>query len=186
MSKVISAIQSRVSQPRVGPPAPNRQQVETLLTCAVRAPDHGRMKPWRFVVMTGQALNRLGAAFEQAGLASDPAADEAKRARWREMPLRAPMIIVTIARIRPNPKVPDWEQVAAVAAATQNIQLAAVELGFGVMWRTGDMAAAPAVRDYFGLGPADQIVGFLYIGTPEVEAREPEFQSLDCCVEYQD
>lgn len=186
MSKVISAIQSRVSQPRVGYPAPDRQQVENLLKCAVRAPDHGRMKPWRFVVMTGQALNRLGAAFEQAGLASDPAADDAKRTRWREMPLRAPMIIVTIAHVRPNPKVPDWEQMAAVAAATQNIQLAAVELGFGVMWRTGDMVAAPAVREYFGLGPADQIVGFLYIGTPEAEGREPEFQDLDLCVEFQD
>lgn len=184
MSDFIQKIQNRVSNPRVGLPAPNREQLEVLFRCAVRAPDHGRMKPWRFVVLQGEALKSLGQAFEQAGLAAEPGADDAKRARWREMPLRAPMIIVTIACVKPNPKVPDWEQVAAVVAASQNIQLAACELGFGVMWRTGDMTVAPLVREHLGLGAADQIVGFLYIGTPEAEPRAPEFQPLDQCVEY--
>ena len=186
MSDLIQTLQNRVSQPRVGLPAPTRQQVEIMLNCAVRAPDHGRMRPWRFVVISGDSLKKLGAAFERAGLAADPAADESKRARWREMPLRAPMIIVSIACIKPNPKVPDWEQVAAVATATQNIQLAATELGFGAMWRTGEMTIAPIVREFLGLAPADQIVAFLYMGTPESESRAPEFQPLDQCVEYRD
>ena len=186
MSSVIQNLQNRVSRPKVGLPVPNREQLETLFSCAVRAPDHGRMRPWRFIVLQGNALRALGQAFEQAGVAGDPAADEAKRTRWREMPLRAPMIIVTVAQVKPNPKVPDWEQVAAVAAASQNIQLAAAELGFGVMWRTGDMTTAPAVKHHLGLASSDQIVGFLYLGTPEGDARPPEFQPLDQCVEYRD
>ncbi len=184
MSEVIKAIQNRTSIPRLKGPAPDRVQLQTLFECAVRAPDHGRMRPWRFVVMEGEALQRLGQAFEAAGVAGDPAADEAKRARWREMPLRAPMIIAAIARIQPNPKVPDWEQVAAVATAVQNIQLAARELGFGTMWRTGEMTVAPAVKEHLGMAAADQVVAFLYIGTPEGENRAPEFQPLEQCVEY--
>lgn len=184
MTDVIHAIQNRTSIPRLIGPGPERPQLEILFRCAVRAPDHGRMRPWRFMVLEGQALQDLGVAFEHAGLAGDPAADPAKRARWREMPLRAPMIIVTIACIRPNPKVPDWEQVAAVAAATQNIQLAARELGFGTMWRTGDMTQAPQVYEYLNLAAADRIVAFLYVGTPEGDSRAPDFQPLEQCVEY--
>lgn len=184
MTDVISFLQNRVSQGWVKPPAPNREQVETLLRCAVRAPDHGRMKPWRFVVLSGDALNQLSLAFEQAGLAGDPAADDAKRARWRKMPLRAPMIIVTAARTQPNPKVPEWEQVAAVIAATQNILLAAIAQGFGVIWRTGEMTSSPLVKEFLGLAPGDQIVSFLYIGTPDGAAHPPEFQPLEECAEF--
>lgn len=186
MSDVIEAIQKRVSQPRLGMPAPDRLQLETLFRCAVRAPDHGRMRPWRFVVLTGQSLSELGQAFEQAGLAQDPSADDAKRAKWRAMPLRAPMIIATIARTRHNPKVPEWEQVSAVSCATQNIQLAAAELGYGTMWRTGDMIQLPQVREFLGMTPEEKIVAFLYVGTAEGEGRPPEFQPLEDCVEYRD
>lgn len=186
MSEVIEAIQKRVSQPRLAAPAPDRLQLETLFRCAVRAPDHGRMRPWRFIVLTGQSLTELGLAFERAGLAQDPHADDAKRAKWRGMPLRAPMIIVSVARIRPNPKVPEWEQISAVSCATQNIQLAAAELGYGAMWRTGEMGDAAEVREFLGLAPSDRIVAFLYVGTAETAARPPEFQPLEECVEYRD
>lgn len=184
MSDVIQALQNRTSIPRLTAPAPGRVALETLFRCAVRAPDHGRMRPWRFVVLEGDALHRLGEAFEAAGLADDPGADAVKRTRWREMPLRAPLIIVAIARLQPNPKVPDWEQVAAVATAVQNLQLAAGALGFGSMWRTGEMTLAPVVKQYLGMAPTDRIVAFLYMGTPEGEARAPEFQPLEQCVEY--
>lgn len=184
MSEVIKAIQNRTSIPRLSAPAPSRAQMQTLFECAVRAPDHGRMRPWRFVVLEGKALNQLGQAFEMAGVAGDPAADETRRARWRDMPLRAPMIIAVIARIQSNPKVPDWEQVAAVATAVQNIQLAARDLGFGSMWRTGEMTQAAAVKDFLDMAPTDQVVAFLYVGTPEGESRAPEFQPLEQCVEY--
>ena len=184
MSDLIEAIQQRTSNPRVTAPAPSREQVDVLLNCAVRAPDHGRMRPWRFVVLEGHALEALGEAFVRAGLDADPGADAAKQTRWREMPLRAPMMIVAIAGIKPNPKVPDWEQVAAVACSVQNIQLAAHALGFGAMWRTGDMTIAPAVLEHLGCGPEDRIVSFLYLGTPEGTTRAPDFQPLDQCVEF--
>ena len=184
MSDFIKMIQQRTSNPRLKAPAPDRATVETLLACAVRAPDHGRMRPWRFLVLEGRALEELGEAYEKAGLATDPQADEVKRSRWRAMPLRAPMVMVAVARLKPNPKVPDWEQLAAVAAAVQNVQLAAHALGYGAMWRTGDMTSAAAVFEYLGLEPSDRIVAFLYLGTPEGENRAPDFQPLDQCVEY--
>lgn len=184
MSDLIQAVQQRISIPRLIAPAPGPEHLQTLLSCAVRAPDHGRMRPWRFVVMQGEALVKLGLAFEQAGLAGDPAADDSKRARWRDMPLRAPMVIAAIAQVKPNPKVPDWEQLVAVGCAVQNIQLAAWGLGYGTMWRTGDMTVAPAVKQHLDMAGNDRVVAFLYIGTPDGEARGPDFQPLEQCVEY--
>ena len=94
------------------------------------------------------------------------------------------MIIVTAVRVQADSKIPEWEQTAAVIAATQNILLAAEALGFGAIWRTGAMAKSPLVKEYLGLAPTDQIIGLLYIGTPNGDAHEPEFQPLEECVKY--
>ncbi|MBA57071.1 MAG: nitroreductase [Pseudomonadales bacterium] len=181
MSNVINSIMERVSNPKLTQPCPNRDQLEQMFRCAVRAPDHGRLRPWRFVVLEGDALLKLGHAFE----ASQPGADEAKRLRLRSMPLRAPMIIVSIATLDwEHKKVPVWEQQVAVGIATQHLQLAAKELGFGTMWRTGEMTEAESVRAYLGVADNEQIIGFLYTGTVEGEPRAADLQALDEIVEY--
>lgn len=183
MSDLLQSIMNRVSNPRLMEPAPNRQELETLFKCAVRAPDHGRLRPWRFVVLQGEALDRLGAAF----VATQPDADTAKQNRLRAMPRRAPMIIVAIASTNPDhPKVPVWEQKVAVGAAVQNIQLAAQELGYGTMWRTGEITEAAAVKAHLNMGENEHIVAFLYIGTVEGEPRKPEFQDLSQVVEFRE
>ena len=181
MSNVIDSIMERVSNPKLIQPCPNREQLEQMFRCAVRAPDHGRLRPWRFVVLEGSALVELGHAFE----ATQADADEAKRLRLRSMPLRAPMIIVSIAALDwEHKKVPVWEQQVAVGIATQHLQLAAKEFGFGTMWRTGEMTEAEAVRAHLGVADNEQIIGFLYIGTVEGEPRSADLQPLDGIVEY--
>jgi nitroreductase len=181
MSAILTNMMERVSNPRLVEPCPGRTELETMFKCAVRAPDHGRLRPWRFIVLQGEALVQLGCAFE----ASQPEADEAKKLRLRNMPLRAPMIIVTIAKIDPqHKKVPVWEQQVAVGIATQHIQLAAKALGYGAMWRTGEITEAVAVKGHLNLAPDEQIIGFLYTGSVDGEPREADFQSLDQIVEY--
>ncbi|RLT98049.1 nitroreductase [Ketobacter sp.] len=181
MSNIINSMLERVSNPKLAQPCPDRAQLEQMFKCAVRAPDHGRLRPWRFIVLQGEALVQLGHAFE----ASQPEADEAKRLRLRSMPLRAPMIIVSIATLDwEHKKVPVWEQQVAVGIATQHLQLAAKELGFGTMWRTGEMTETESVRAHLGLADNEQIIGFLYTGTVEGEPRAADLQPLDEIVEY--
>ncbi len=181
MSNMIDSMMTRVSNPKLTLPSPNAQELEVMFKCAVRAPDHGRLRPWRFLVLQGEALVQLGLAFE----ASQPGADEAKRQRLRAMPLRAPMIIVGVATLDwEHKKVPVWEQQVAVGIATQHLQLAAQELGYGTMWRTGEMTEADPVRRHLGLADNEQIIAFLYTGTVEGEPRTAELQPLDEIVEY--
>ncbi|MAR93019.1 MAG: nitroreductase [Pseudomonadota bacterium] len=183
MTEITRFIMQRVSTPQLAAPAPDREQLERMFQCAVRAPDHGRLRPWRFVVLQGQALEALGAAFAQ----TQPEADEARQQRLRSMPLRAPMIIVTIARLDwEHKKVPVWEQQVAVGIATHHIQLAAKEMGYGTMWRTGEMTEQEPVRQYLGLEDHEQVIGFLYLGTVSGEPKPADFQSLEEIVEYRE
>ena len=186
MTDIITALQARVSSAKLTEPGPSASQVETLLKCAVRAPDHGRLKPWRVVVVQGNGLVALGELFEQALLAKDPDVSDQKREKAKAMPLRAPMVIVVIAKVTTSHKVPVLEQIAATAAAVQNMQLAAVEQGLGAMWRTGDMANSSVVKKHFNLEPEDQIMAYLYLGTPVGEPRAASVQDLAECVEFWD
>lgn len=183
---VIEALEGRVSSPKLTEPGPSRDQLEQILRCAVRAPDHGRLRPWRFVVVAGKGLNELGKLYEKAALAGDPELGDARCERLRRLPLRAPMIIVALTQVETGHKIPVIEQVVAVGVAVQNIQLAARALGYGAMWRTGEMASDPVVREHFGLQEKDEIVSFLYIGTTEGVPRDAEMPELSHCVSYWD
>ncbi|OUS23759.1 hypothetical protein A9Q99_27380 [Gammaproteobacteria bacterium 45_16_T64] len=186
MSSVTDSILRRVSSPKLCSPGPARSEVLKIVECATRAPDHGRLKPWKFVVVQGEGLEALGALFEKSLLSSTPEASEAKKTKTRSMPLRAPLIIVAIAKVTAEHKVPVIEQVAATAAAIQNMQLAAIDLGYGAMWRTGGMAYSEVVRAHFDLEAEDQIVGYLYLGTPVGEPKEIKPQEMSECVEFWD
>lgn len=181
---LINGILTRTSNPKLMAPAPGAQQLETALRCGLRAPDHGRMRPWRFIVVEGEGLSRLGTAYEEASLQDDPQADPAALQRARSLPQRAPMIIVVAAVTAENPKVPRIEQVVAAGAAAQNIQLALHALGYGCMWRTGAMAIHPHVKRFLSLKQEDEIVGFLYVGTIEGDPRPAADVDVDQYLEY--
>lgn len=174
----LTAIHTRVTAAKLGAPAPSPQQLEQLLAAAARAPDHGRVAPWHFTIIEGEARERFAALLAEAKLRQNPAADAGMLQAERGKALRAPMIIVAAARIVPGHKVPEIEQVLAAGAAVQNLLLAAQALGFGSMWKTGAPAYDAEIKRAFGLEPRDHIVGFVYLGTPitEVPIRKPELQ----------
>lgn len=175
----ITALHQRVSSPRLTAPAPTEEQLDILFRAAGRAADHGNMRPWRFAVIEGMGLDRLGNIFVKAATARNPEITAPEIERFLSMPKRAPMIILAIAKCQPNPKVPDMEQIIAAGAATQNLLNAAFALGIGAVWRTGDMAYDPIVKQALGVQGNEELIGFIYIGTPTVPPHPPREQNPD-------
>lgn len=169
----ITALHQRVSSPRLTAPAPTPDQLNLLFKAALRAADHGNMQPWRFLVIEGQGLVRLGDVFAAAAAANNASITPGELERCHAMPQRAPMIIVAIAKYTANPKVPQIEQVIAAGAATQNLLNAAFALGVGAVWRTGAMAYDPIVKGALGLSEGEELIGFIYLGTPTVPPHAP-------------
>lgn len=162
MNTITRAILDRSSEPRLKAPAPPRDVLDLALACAARAPDHALLRPWRYLVVEGEALEELGRLFETS--APDDASD-AQRQKLRQSPLRAPMVLVAIASPVSHPKVPFHEQAYSCAAGAAYLELALQAEGYGAMWRTGAVAESPEVRDGLGLKEDESIVGFIYTGT---------------------
>ncbi|MCG8612346.1 MAG: nitroreductase [Pseudomonadales bacterium] len=170
--ETIAAILSRRSTPKLTEPVPNDDELQLVMQCALRAPDHGRLRPWRFFAVTGDDRIKFGELYLRAAEQDNPELDESKREKLLNMPMRAPMLIIAIAEVTEDHKVPSIEQVVSVGAAVQNIQLALHDMGYGCMWRTGEMAENNYIKTAMGFSAKDEIVGFLYIGTPEQAPKE--------------
>jgi nitroreductase len=162
---LLTAIDTRSSAVRLTEPAPSRSDIERILEAAVRAPDHGRLAPARFVVLQGQGLERLGEALAAAFQRKNPAATAEQLEAERKKARRAPVVIVIAARANREHKVPVIEQMSSVAAGVQNMFLTAHALGFGVMWKTGAAAYDSQINTALGLLADDQVVAFLHLGT---------------------
>lgn len=168
--EAIEALTTRASPARLVAPAPDAAALEQMLRAAVRAPDHARLRPWRFIIVGDAAREALGEVLAAALRRRDPAAAEAVVAKERAKPMRAPLVIVVAATLREHRGVPAIEQVISAGAAAQNILVAAHALGFGGFWRTGASAYDEDVKRALGLRAEDAIVGFLYLGTPSAGA----------------
>jgi nitroreductase len=176
----IDLLLTRNSHARLTEPAPDDAQLNFLLQAALRAPDHARMSPRRFLKIAGAARERLGEVFVAAQLARNAVTDADKLDKLRLNPLRAPLVLVAIARLTENTKVPLIEQRFSAACSAHAILLAAHALGFGAMWRTGDMAYDNHVTKALGLAENEEIVGFLYLGTRQGDAKSlPAINSDD-------
>ena len=162
----IQALTTRVSPAGLVAPAPDAEALEHILRAAVRAPDHGRLRPWHFLIVDGAAREALGHVLSDALRVRDPDVPEAALAKERVKPLRAPLVVVVAAKVREHRGVPAVEQIVATGAAAQNMLVAAHALGFGGFWRTGAAAYDERVKRALGLRPEDAIVGFVYLGTP--------------------
>jgi len=159
------ALTTRVSPAALDAPGPSANALQTILEAAVAAPDHGRMRPWRFILIEGTAREKFGALLAESLQRRDPAAPAGKLEAERKKALRAPLIVVVAAQVQAEAKVPEIEQLVAVGAAAQNMLVAAHALGFGGFWRTGAIAYDPAMKRALGLAETDAIIGFLYLGT---------------------
>jgi nitroreductase len=173
----LDALLNRGSAPRLIAPAPDTAQRELLFRAALRAPDHGQLRPWRFLTIEGAAREQLGELLAQA-LPADASPEALSKAR--AMPLRAPLLVVVIARVQAHAKVPAQEQVIAAGCAAHGILLAAHAQGIGAVWRTGELAYNAQVAAGLGLAADEQVIAFLYLGTPERELRAvPQVQVGD-------
>ena len=156
---------SRESAMKLAPPGPSQEVLDSIFQSAVRAPDHGRLRPWRFVVIPEDRRERFGQLMADCLRRQMPDASAEMLSRERDKAMRAPIIVVAAAHVQKGHKIPESEQFSSAAAAAQNIMLAANAQGFGAMWKTGTPAYDATVKQALGLAPEDDILGFMYIGT---------------------
>ena len=167
---MIQTLLSRASAGAFTEPGPSGAELRVILEAAVRAPDHGRLRPWRFIVIRGEGRQRLSDLYVASLQRRHPGASAGEIEKARAKPLRAPVTIVVAAHVVEGHKVPVIEQVLSAGAAAMNILNAAYALGYGAKWVTGENCYDPVFRGALGLAPADQVVGLIHIGTAKGEA----------------
>jgi nitroreductase len=164
--ELFDAIASRSTAKSLIGPGPTAEQIARLLEAADRAPDHGRLKPWRFIAVNGAERESFANAVAQSRRDQNAAFTDEQLELEREKIRRSPYILVTGCVVRKDlPKVPEIEQVIAAGAAVENLLLAATELGIGAMWKTGPAAYSARVKASVGLSADDHIVAILHLGT---------------------
>lgn len=159
---------NRRSASRLTEPAPAGEALDLLLRAGMRAPDHGALQPWRFIIIEGDGRTRLSKLLSQSAINAgmDPKGIE----NAKQAPFRAPLIITVVAYCDSQSNIPRWEQLISACCAVHAMQMAALAQGFNGIWRTGIWTAHPDVRAEFGCREQDDIVGFLYLGTPKLKA----------------
>jgi nitroreductase len=167
MNESISRLLSRRSVPSrwLGTPGPSVEEIETMLKVASRVPDHGKLVPWRFILIEGEARQRMGEVLVNAFKADNPDADEEKLATERSRFAMAPLVVAVVSRSAPHAKIPEWEQELSAGAVCMNLINAATFMGFGASWLTGWSAFDRRVLDALGLAPGERIAGYIHIGT---------------------
>ncbi len=154
----------RQSHGRLEGPVPMAEQMEMIYRAALRAPDHGELRPWRFIEYSGEGREALGEIFARAELEDNPDVSDRTLEKARSKPLRAPVVIAVIAAVKADKKVPRIEQVVSAGCAAHAMLYAAHAQGLGAMWRTGDVVRHWHVRHALGLEHDDELVGFVYLG----------------------
>lgn len=168
-------IHDRRTVSRLGDPGPSESDLAAMLAAAETAPDHGHLHPWRFLVLETAQRERVAAAFGAAQRTVSDTPEQVERAS--EKPMRGPCVVVAFARTVPHPKIPDWEQFAAAAAATQNLCLAATALGYGTAWRTGWYVEHAEVREALGASADERVIGLIHIGSADTRPSAPTDES---------
>jgi nitroreductase len=166
----IEAIRTRRSAGKMKQQPVEPDKIEVLLDAGAQAPNHYKVRPWRFVVIRGAARERLGSVMAEVFHRRFPDLQPAALEKERAKPLRSPLIIAVGADAPSEPKVRDIENICAAAAACENILIAAQALGLAAHWRTGDIARDPDVKHFLGFSPEQHLVAFLYIGYAEADA----------------
>jgi nitroreductase len=175
----IEAIHARRSLGQVEPDPIPSHQIEILLDAAVQAPNHYKVRPWRFVVISGKGREGLGEAMVRALKRKHPDVDANAVERERAKPLRAPLILAVGVERTDDPRVIEVENICAAAAACQNVLLVATDMGLASYWRTGESARDPEVKEFLGLAHDQHLIAFLYIGRPVAQGEAPPRPGFD-------
>ncbi|MDO5530012.1 MAG: nitroreductase [Paracoccus sp. (in: a-proteobacteria)] len=143
-------------------PGPDAATLDQILTLAMRVPDHGKLEPWRLIVLGDAARARIGAAAEAASLAEGNPQEKAAKNR---VSYAAPTVIAVVFSPVENAKIPEWEQFLSAGAVCLSLVNAAMASGFGASWLTGIAAGEDFARTHFGLSGTERIAGVVHIGT---------------------
>lgn len=166
---------ARRSAPALEAPGPTRAQLDRILLAAGAVPDHGRLRPFRFAVVESDGRAAFGDALARAAAERKPELAEAALEKTRAKAFRSPTIVVLIASPKPG-KIEIWEQHASAACAGYAITLAAYALGVGAAWKSVPFTKGKALTELFGLGEAEEMLGWIHLGTPsgaEAPAARP-------------
>jgi nitroreductase len=190
----IDLLLTRQSTPVLTEPAPSSTDIATILAAGMRVPDHAGLKPWYFHVISEKGRQRLSDLYVDATNKQlsdlidtnniDKQEVSEKITKVAKMPFRAPMIIVISTQYVEHNKVPKKEQLVAAGCAVQAMQMACFALGYGAMWRTGDLAYNDTVKQGLNITVDNEIAGFLYVGSPKKEQSIKPTKSLENKVTY--
>lgn len=173
---LLTVLNTRRSVPakQLGEPGPDDATLLGMLGAAVRVPDHGKRVPFRFLRITGDARHALGERLVARALERDPGAGDAVLEKDRMRFAHAPLVLVVVARLGPDEKIPESERFSSASCVCFALLQAAQAAGFGAQWLTGWPAYDPAVLRLLGLGDDERVAGFIHVGTPRLEAPERE------------
>ncbi len=160
-------------------PGPTAAELDTILTCAARVPDHKKLVPWRFIVFEGEARAKFGELLARTVAAEEketPSAVRLEAERGRLM--RAPTVVAVISRVVPNPGAPEIEQLLSCGAAGFNLCLAANALGYGTCWLSEWYSFSNTINNALGLAANERVAGFVYIGTDSAPQEDRERPTL--------
>jgi nitroreductase len=163
-------------------PGPSRDELRTILAAGARVPDHGKLAPWRFVILEGEGRVRLGDAAARRLAELEPDSGEIRANVERGRFIRAPIVIIVISRVRTGIPIPEWEQILSAGACCQNILVAAHAKGFVANWITEWCAYDSVIMQTLGLSDGERIAGFIYIGKPAILLEERARPDLDTLI----
>lgn len=179
---VLDLLRARHSTPalQLGEPGPNESELRELLNAAIRVPDHGKLTPWRLILLRGEDKVRYGKRLAQLHAHVDPQVPQPKLDKDRDRFNSAPLVIGVIARIQENhPKIPAQEQLLSAGCVAYNLLLGAQALGFGAQWLTGWSAYDRDAAALLGLRDGERLIAYVYVGTPLESAPERTRPPLD-------
>jgi nitroreductase len=180
--ETIKALLTRVSSSKLIDPYPSKDKMDLVYQSALRAPDHGWLRPWHFIEITGGGRIKLGEAFVKSLCKTNVLISEEEILKYKSLPFRAPMVIVLVTKITETPKVPVTEQIQSTAAAAQNMMLAIHDMGFGAIWKTGAFTSInnKYISQELHLSEKSLVIGYLYIGTSSGLLKKiPKLDSCD-------
>ncbi len=181
MTDLLDTLNSRRSTPsrQLAAPGPDAATLEKLLGAAIRVPDHGKLAPWRMIVLQGDAKLAFGEKLAALKLRKNPDLPESKQLKERQRYTFAPLVIAVVNCAQEDSKIPVQEQLLSTGCLAYNLLLGAQALGFGAQWLTGWAAYDPDAGDILGLQEHERVVGFVHVGTPQMDVPERDRPRLD-------
>ncbi|WP_295806395.1 nitroreductase [uncultured Nitratireductor sp.] len=182
-SSVLDFMLARRSTPvkDLAEPAPSQEELESILKAASRVPDHGRLTPWRFILYRGDVRATIGDALAERAVEREGELPQARIEQERTRFSRAPLVIGVICVPKESPAIPEWEMFLSGGMAAMNLMIAANALGYGTNLITNWYSNDAEGRRILGLAPQERVIGFVHIGSYDVELMErprPELATI--------